>query len=153
MEYSTHENLICQFFSKIFIPSEIVGNNSNDLELLEIINDDKAQGALVDAHEESIRRISIPKIYNKGDMEPPFNWNTSSTNNSDYGVVDSKTTIISSSCHPVFTTTSQNVPMKDLNENESKLMKKALREEIDHTFNKNGIMRVLRSGLDLKCKI
>lgn len=114
MVYSTHKNHICPFFFKNFITPEVVKNELDDLELPEIISDDDAQGTSADAHVEPNRRISTQQLIYPADMEPVLNSNTSLVNNSDHGVIDSETTIISKLDQLVLTTMAKNVWMKYL---------------------------------------
>lgn len=89
----TYNHHICSFFSKNFISSEIVENDSDDLELPKTINDDEAQGTLADAHVEPNRHISNTQLILTVDIQPIFNLDTSFDNNTDHGAVDSETTI------------------------------------------------------------
>lgn len=151
--YPTHKNLARQFFFKSLVPSKTVHNDSGYLDLPEIMNGYEVRGTSADANDKPNRRKSIPQLIGTVDMKPVFNSSASFVNNSDHGVVNSKTIINSSADQLVLTTMARIVRTKGLNKNESILMEDIIRDNADYMFKNIVIMRVPNSTLDPNCEI
>lgn len=126
----------------------MVENDSVDVEIPEMKSDDEAQGASADAHVEPNKRISIPHLIHKAEMQLMFNFNPSSVKISAQDVVVSESTITSSVDQLVLTTMELNMRMNNPDRDESKLMKDSMREETDYMLKNCVTMLVPRSTLD-----
>lgn len=102
--YPTHESRVRPFFAKTFVPPKLVDDDSKDLELSNLFNDDEERSSTTDTHIPPERRVSIPQLINTVEVRNIFDSNVKPFKGSVYGMVDLETTITNKLDRMVLTT-------------------------------------------------